>query len=608
MGLLCLLLLPAVAWSQGLSFGPKLEAKPYLSVDAAPQGATIQLAIVLDVKKPFHINANIVKANYLIPTKLEVTAPTGLTAGKVVYPPFHTGTFFGDQVLNVFEGKTTIKTPLKVAASAKPGTVTLKAVVHYQACDDKNCFPPKDVEATIPVKIVAAGQRSKAINPEIFGTVKSASPGARSDGAAPVAGGQFDIAKSVSRHGWPLTLLLIFLAGMALNLTPCVYPLIPVTIGFFGNQSQGAGNRRQRTLMLAIFYVLGMAVTYSTLGVVAALAGKSFGFVFQHPAVPAVIALIIVALALSMFGLYEIQPPSFIANNARARTGLFGAMFMGLIVGFVAAPCIGPAVVALITFVASTRNPAIGFGLFFTLAMGLGLPYLFLGAFTGAASALPKSGAWTEMVKRVFGLLMLGVALYLVKSLMPRPVFNILFPTYIFAAGGYLFFGERELATKPGIVRFKRISGVAAAGLAAWMLVGAFVKSGEAEIVQWSPYSDTALTAATSSGKPVMIDFYADWCAACVELDEKTFSDARVAAALQNFKLFKADNTKASPALQAVMERFEIKGLPTVVFLGADGQEVRPARLQEFEAPEKFLKRLESAKGPGGSPVAQLPQ
>jgi thiol:disulfide interchange protein DsbD len=351
-----------------------------------------------------------------------------------------------------------------------------------------------------------------------------------------------------------------------------------------------------------------MAVTYSTLGVFAALAGKSFGFALQNPAVTAGIAGIIVVLALSMFGLYELRPPAFIANNARARSGPFGAMFMGLIVGFVAAPCIGPVVVALITFVAATRNPAVGFGLFFTLAMGLGLPYLFLGAFTGAASALPKSGAWTEMVKRVFGLLMLGAALYIARSLMPRAVFSIVFPTYIFAAGVYLFFGERDLATKRGLIVFKRVAGLAAAGLAAWMLVGVFLKSGQAETVQWSPYSDAALTAATAAGKPVMIDFYADWCAGCVELDEKTFSDARVAAALQKFALFKADNTKASPALQGVLGRFEIKGLPTVVFLGPDGQEVRQARLEEFEPPAKFVKRVELAATPGASPVAQLPR
>src|SRR5437764_7568841 len=172
-----------------------------------------------------------------------------------------------------------------------------------------------------------------------------------------------------------------------MNLTPCVYPLIPVTIAYFGGQAQGAGGKRRRTFMLALFYVLGIALTYSTLGVTAALAGKTIGFVFQSPVVPIVVALIIAALALNMFGLYEIRPPAFIANNARGRSGPLGAMVMGLIVGFVAAPCIAAPVAALVVYVAATRNPAVGFGFFFTLAMGLGLPYLILGAFTGAASA-----------------------------------------------------------------------------------------------------------------------------------------------------------------------------------------------------------------------------
>ena len=152
-------------------------------MDAAPPGATIQVAIVLDVKKPFHINANVVTADYLIPTKLEVTRRPGSPPVRWSILPF-TRAFFGDKVLNVFEGKTTIKVPIKVAPSVKPGPVTLKAVVHYQACDDKNCFPPKGCRGAIPVKIVAAGQPSKAINPEVFGTVKLPTSGARSDGTA----------------------------------------------------------------------------------------------------------------------------------------------------------------------------------------------------------------------------------------------------------------------------------------------------------------------------------------------------------------------------------------------------------------------------------------
>jgi thiol:disulfide interchange protein DsbD len=192
---------------------------------------------------------------------------------------------------------------------------------------------------------------------------------------------------------------------------------------------------------------------------------------------------------------------------------------------------------------------------------------------------------------------------------MPRGVFNVLFPAYILAAGVYLIFGEHELATQRGVILFKRVAGLAAAAVSVWMLVGAGLAGGRTELVKFAPYSETAFAAATTSGRPVMIDFYADWCAACVELDEKTFSDARVATALEKFAAFKADNTKNSePAIQALMQRFQIKGLPTVVFVGADGQEIVNLRLEQFEAPELFVKRVEIAANPGSGPVAQVPR
>ena len=200
----------------------------------------------------------------------------------------------------------------------------------------------------------------------------------------------------VQSRGMFLTLLFVFVMGLALNLTPCVYPLIPITIGYFGGQAEG--NTKKLTFM-GLAFVMGMALTYSIVGVVTALTGAIFGSLMQNPIVIIAIVVVLIALSLSMFGLYEFRLPNSWMNKAGgARGGLFGAFFMGLTMGIVAAPCIGPFVLGLITFVAATADPFKGFLMFFVLALGLGTPYLFLAIFSGQIKKLPRSGVWMEAV------------------------------------------------------------------------------------------------------------------------------------------------------------------------------------------------------------------
>ena len=211
-------------------------------------------------------------------------------------------------------------------------------------------------------------------------------------------------------------LLLLFGWGLALNLTPCVYPVIPLTVSFFGGQAQG---QSRRTLLLASVYVLGMATMYSALGVAAALSGRLFGAALQSPWVLGVVALVLVGLALSMFGLYDIRMPTALMQKAGARQGVAGAYGMGLLVGVVAAPCVGPVVLGLLAFVAATQDAVLGFLFFFVLALGLGLPFLVLAAFSGRIAALPRAGAWMDGVKKVFGWILLAMAAYFVRNAIP---------------------------------------------------------------------------------------------------------------------------------------------------------------------------------------------
>ena len=217
-----------------------------------------------------------------------------------------------------------------------------------------------------------------------------------------------------------MALLFVFIGGLALNLTPCVYPMITITVSYFGGGGERSVGKAFRT---SLVYCLGMVITYSSLGLLAALTGSLFGALLQNPVVLVLIAALLIGLALSMFGLYEIQPPRFLLERATglsSKAGYVGVFFLGAMIGIIAAPCLAPFVVALLTFVAQLADPWLGWWLFFVFACGLGLPYIVLGTFSGLLGRLPKSGTWMVWVKRVFGVGLLAVAVWITNPLWSR--------------------------------------------------------------------------------------------------------------------------------------------------------------------------------------------
>jgi thiol:disulfide interchange protein DsbD len=291
-----------------------------------------------------------------------------------------------------------------------------------------------------------------------------------------------------------LQLLLIFIGGLLLNLTPCVFPMIPVTVGYFGGQSEG---RAGKTFILACFYVLGLAIVYSALGVVAALTGSLFGSTLQSPWLLAAMAIIFLILGASMFGLFVINPPSFILQQNSAKKGILGALVMGALLGIVAAPCVGPVVAALLVYVGAKANVALGFLLFFVLSLGLGLPYLVLGTLSGSIKSLPRSGAWMEKLKKVFAVLLVFAALYY----------------------GYLAYNGfcPKTAAPMGSEH-------------------------------WSAATLTAIQQAKENGQPVVLDFRADWCLPCLKMEKEIFSQPKVlsAASQDKVQLLRVDLTTAT--------------------------------------------------------------
>jgi thiol:disulfide interchange protein DsbD len=510
------------------------------------------------------------------------------------------------------------------------GAFTLK--VTSQGCADAGlCYPPMESTAKLSMKVVGAPGAAAVATPALASTNTSAPGSAAPQGA--VAAAESRIESVLAQRNLWLGLLLFFGLGVALTFTPCVLPMIPILSSII--TGQGASLTKARGFALAAAYVAGMAIIYTGMGVAAGLAGEGLAAFLQKPAVLFSFAGLLVLLSLSMFGFYELQLPAFLrdrldAMSSKQRGGQFvGVFIMGALSAVIVGPCVTAPLASTLVFIAQSKDAVFGGAMLFAMALGMGVPLLLIGL--GAGALLPRAGGWMEGVKRFFGVLILATALWMINPVIPSWLEMLGWATLLIVSAVYLRVfdplpeaasGWRRLFKGVGVVLLAagalqliglasggrevlqplaHLRGAAAAPLATsgvptapQAAAGRSIKD-EFARVKTTDELDAAIAMASALGKPVLLDFWAEWCVSCKEMEKFTFTDPAVAAKMREFTLLQVDVTANNADDRALLKRFGLFGPPGIIFFAKDGQEIQGSRVIGFQNAERFLGSLQRA-------------
>lgn len=470
--------------------------------------------------------------------KIKIESPLQVKVGSLAIAPLHEiFDKFSKKDKKVIKNSAKIQTALSFEGVETEGEQKIILNLTYQACTESYCLFPK----TIPI--------------EAFVKIKKGTE--TSSGSLPLSFSE------AQKMGLVWTFLFVFAFGFLTSFTPCVYPMIPITMAILGREAHARS--RWQNLSVSLAYVTGIGVTFSSLGILAATSGMLFGSFMSSPWVLGFITLVFIGMSLSMFGLFELEAPVFLRDGILSHLrlhGYIGAFVSGLLAGVIASPCVGPVLVGILTYIAQTKNLFLGFWLMFAYSLGMGIIFLAIGFSTNMTKLMPKSGAWMNRVKYFFGVLLLLAALYYLDVLLVSSKFI----EKSFVSSASSLFQKSESKSSFAL-----------------------------DTIQWQKYSEDLLKRSVAEKRPVLIDFRADWCAACLEMEEKTFTSQGVQVLSSQFIMVKFDATQDSPELEALKEKYQIMGLPTLIFINRQGQWEKGLTLTAFEEAGPFAERMNKA-------------
>ncbi|MBS1261459.1 MAG: Thiol:disulfide interchange protein DsbD [Calditrichaeota bacterium] len=605
--LLVTVLLAATAAGQPDPVEPPVPVEIVPAASGVEPGGMIELAYVLDVPADHHVTDKSYGLFYFEPE-----FPPGFGLADTTWPEGEV-----EKGEEVYRGRVTVVYELAVEDTVTPGDYEIPYAYGYQICRDlppEKCYLPNGGDGVFTLTVLAEGVTAIPSGHEVFAGEAAATAGG-DGGGGEESGALEDRLTRALESGSVWAFVLVFFAGILISFTPCVYPMIPVIIGYVGSS---AGGNRMKGFILSIFFVLGLAVVYAVLGVIAGATGALFGAFMQNPVVLWFIVAVFVALGASMLGAFDITVPAAVQERMMTgeRSGVIGAVLIGGVTGIVAAPCAGPPLLVLLSWIGNTGNLVLGFFLMATFALGIGVLFVVIGTFAGAITALPQAGPWMDKIKKALGVVIFAVALYYLNILIAPDIFLLVLGAFLLLLGLFLGAAKRweELTTAGrygkgfgvlallagafyfllGLAQVNDVNLGAAATVGAGP--GATTAAVEEQHVPWNVNAyDDALATASADNKPVLIDFYADWCGVCVELDHLVWNQREVIDAADGYIPLKLDFTRPNAELEALRKKHGVGGLPTVLILGPDGEE--RSRFNEFRPPEEVARWLERHAG-----------